>query len=193
MTGEATASAPDDQPVEPEVGSQAAAGSADPAVGLAAEAPVVPDGSSNDVSVEDLLDSLEEVTRERDEYLEQLQRLQAEFDNFRKRTMAATDERVAAGLGRLADALLPVLDACDAAVQAGEESVGAVGKQLLDVLGKEGLSRIDTVGQPFDPEVHEAVLHEAGDTAAPVVVDELRGGYVWGARVLRAAMVKVSG
>jgi molecular chaperone GrpE len=86
-----------------------------------------------------------------------------------------------------------VLDACDAAVLAGEESIGPVGKQLLDVLAKEGLERIETVGRPFDPAVHEAVLHEPGDSDRPAVTQELRAGYVWRGKVLRAAMVKVSG
>jgi molecular chaperone GrpE len=146
-----------------------------------------------EIDVEDLLESLETVTRQRDEYLDGLQRLQAEFDNYRKRTMAATEDRVAVGLGRMAESLLPVLDACDAAVLAGEESIGPVGKQLLDVLGKEGLERIETVDGPFDPAVHEAVLHEPGDSERPVVTEELRAGYVWRGKVLRAAMVKVSG
>jgi molecular chaperone GrpE len=146
-----------------------------------------------DIDVEDLIESLETVTRQRDEYLDALQRLQAEFDNYRKRTMAAVEDRVAAGLGRLAESLLPVLDACDAAVQAGEEAIGPVGKQLLDVLAKDGLERIETVGRPFDPAVHEAVLHDGGNSGEPMVTQELRAGYVWRGKVLRAAMVKVSG
>jgi len=149
--------------------------------------------TDGDIDVEDLLESLEAVTRQRDEYLDSLQRLQAEFDNYRKRTVAATEDRVAAGLSRMAESLLPVLDACDAAVQAGEESIGPVGKQLLDVLAKEGLERIETVGRPFDPAIHEAVLHEPGDSDQPVVTEDLRAGYVWRNKVLRAAMVKVSG
>lgn len=145
------------------------------------------------ISVEDLLETLEATTAQRDEYLEALQRLQAEFANFRKRTMADTSDRVAAGVGRLAEALLPVLDACDAAVAAGESSVGPIAKQLADVLGKEGLERIPAVDHPFDPEVHEAVMHEPGDSDAPVVSEELRSGYTWAGRVLRPAMVKVRG
>jgi len=143
------------------------------------------------IDVEDLLDSLEEVTRERDEYLATLQRLQAEFDNFRKRTAAHTEDRVAAGIARLVEAMLPVLDACDAAVAAGETSVEPIGRQLLGILGKEGLHRIPTEGEAFDPTVHEAVLSEAGDGDTSQVVEEFRPGYTWAGRVLRPASVKV--
>jgi molecular chaperone GrpE len=203
MSSEAAASVPEDK----EVGGSDVP--VDSGAGVPADVPVAGapptdgapadtaagDGETTvaDIDVEDLLESLESVTRQRDEYLDGLQRLQAEFDNYRKRTMAATEDRVASGLSRMAESLLPVLDACDAAVLAGEESIGPVGKQLLDVLAKEGLERIETVGRPFDPAVHEAVLHEPGDSDRPTVTQELRAGYVWRGKVLRAAMVKVSG
>jgi molecular chaperone GrpE len=147
---------------------------------------------ADEISVEDLVDTLETVTRERDDYLDSLQRRQAEFDNFRKRTMAEHADRISAGLSRLAEALLPVLDACDAAVGQGDESVAAVQSQLMAVLAKEGLERIDAVDAPFDPAEHDAVIHEAGD-GEQVVVEEMRAGYRWAGRVIRPAMVKVRG
>jgi molecular chaperone GrpE len=143
------------------------------------------------IDVEDLLDSLEAVTRERDDYLGALQRLQAEFDNFRKRTATHTEARVQAGIARLVEALLPVLDACDAAVSAGETSVEPIARQLLAILGKEGLDRIPTEGEAFDPTVHEAVLREDGEGGDQVVVEEFRPGYLWAGKVLRPASVKV--
>ncbi|MFT5531182.1 MAG: molecular chaperone GrpE [Candidatus Poriferisodalaceae bacterium] len=148
----------------------------------AAEAPI---------TVEDLIETLESVTLERDEYLDSLQRLQADFENFRRRSQSDSEQRVAAGTGRIAEALLPVLDACSAAMGQGIEGVDPIASALSLALGKEGLERIEAVGAPFDPNEHEAVLHEAGDGGEQVVVEELRPGFRWQGRVLRAAMVKV--
>ena len=64
---------------------------------------------------------------------------------------------------------------------------------LLDALEKGGLVRMSPEGQPFDPNLHEAVLHEEGDGGEIVVLESLRTGYSWGGRVLRPAMVKVRG
>lgn len=143
----------------------------------------------------DTLDRLEAVTAERDDYLDRLRRLQADFENFKKRSTRdhqAAGERAA---GRVAEALLPVLDACDAALLHGADGVQPIFAALLGVLEKEGLGRIDPLDQPFDPAFHEAVMHEHGepDQEGPVVVEVLRPGYVWKDTVLRAAMVKVRG
>ncbi len=146
---------------------------------------------SSVMTVEDLITTLETVTAERDQYLDALQRLQAEFENFRRRSAADSEQRVAAGIARLAEHLLPVLDGCDAAVSQGLDQVAPIHSSLTVTLEKEGLERISAIGQPFDPTEHEAVLHEAGDGAEQVVIEELRSGYRWKGRVLRAAMVKV--
>lgn len=140
---------------------------------------------------DELRAALEAVTAERDSYLDTAQRIQAEFDNYRKRTSGAVDERIKGGLGRLAEALLPVLDSCDAAVAQGDDSADALRGQLLAVLAPHGLERVVAIDEPFDPTVHEAVLHETGDEGDPIVVEELRPGYLWNGKVLRAAMVKV--
>jgi molecular chaperone GrpE len=147
------------------------------------------------ITVEELVETLEIVTSERDEYLDMLKRLQADFDNYRKRMMSDSAERISAGVGRLAEALLPVLDACDAAVDQGHEEVAAVQHQLMNVLANHGLERIEAAGATFDPAEHEAVLHEAADDgeSGPVVADEMRAGYRWSGKVLRPAMVKVRG
>lgn len=128
---------------------------------------------------------------QRDEYLALARRVQADFENFRKRTIKQQEEQAANATARLADALLPVLDACDNAVIHGVEGVAPIHKQLLDVLAKAGLEVVPTDGVPFDPNQHEAVLHEPGDGGEPQIVEVLRTGYRWGGRVLRAAMVKV--
>ena len=136
------------------------------------------------------------VTAERDAYLEDLQRVTAEFTNFRRQTMKRNTELVAQAASRLARELLVVLDACEAAVSQGVEGIEAVQSQLLGVLSAEGLTVLGTVEEPFDPGFHEAVMSEesTGDGQdAPVVAEVLRTGYAWNGRVLRPAMVKVRG
>ena len=142
-------------------------------------------------SVEALVESFENVTTERDDYRDSLQRLQAEFENFRRRSSGDIEQRISGGISRLVESLLPVLDACDAAEDQGLDDVAPIKSSLEAVLQKNGLRRIEAIGAPFDPNQHEAVLHETGDGGEQVVVEELRPGYRWGERVLRAAMVKV--
>ena len=134
------------------------------------------------------------VAAERDAYLADLQRVTAEFTNFRRQTMKRNTELVAQAASRLARELLVVLDACEAAVGQGVEGIEALQSQLLGVLSAEGLSVLGTVDEPFDPGFHEAVMSEestGGSQDAPVVSEVLRTGYAWNGRVLRPAMVKV--
>ena len=135
------------------------------------------------------------VTAERDAYLEDLQRVTAEFTNFRRQTMKRNTALVAQAASRLARELLVVLDACEAAVGQGVEGIEALQSQLLGVLSAEGLTVLGTVDEPFDPGFHEAVMsEESGDgTDAPIVAEVLRTGYAWNGKVLRPAMVKVRG
>lgn len=133
---------------------------------------------------------------QRDEYLEALQRVKAEFDNFRKRTEKQRSDMAARAAEDLVFRLLPVLDACDAAIAQGASDVEPISKVLFDSLHKDGLERIGEAGEPFDPTVHEAVMQEpAGedDDDEQVVVEVLRGGFKWKGAVLRTAMVKVRG
>lgn len=136
---------------------------------------------------------LEALLRERDEYLEGLRRVQAEFENYRKRVMKQQAEQAERAAESLVGTLLPVLDACEAAVGQGVEGAEPLAGALFDVLGKEGLARIDAGEAAFDPERHEAVAHEPGEGPEPVVAEVLRTGYEWKGRVLRPAMVKVKG
>jgi molecular chaperone GrpE len=131
--------------------------------------------------------------QERDEYRDALQRVKAEFDNYRKRTAKADSETRERAAEHLVNQLLPVLDACDAAIIHDAPDVGPISKMLLETLLKEGLEPMVPEGQPFDPTLHEAVLHEPGDGGEPTVVESLRTGYLWKGRVLRPAMVKVRG
>ena len=129
---------------------------------------------------------------ERDSYKEVAQRLQADFENFRKRTSAQHTDDVARATGRLAEALLPVLDACEAAFVQHPAEIEPLFNLLLGELKRQGLEALDLHEQPFDPEFADAVLHEPGD-GAPVVSEVLRTGYTWKGKVLRPAMVKVRG
>ena len=151
-----------------------------------------PEGARVEVSVEQLVADLERVIAERDSYLEGLQRTQADFENFKKQSQRRLTDEVERRVGSFAEVLLPVLDACDAALSHGATEVEPVATALLLALEKEGLTRLDPSGQPFDPAVAEAVLHEPGEGGEPVVSEVLRAGYAWQGRVLRPATVKVT-
>jgi molecular chaperone GrpE len=156
---------------------------------------------------------------ERDEYLVALQRLQADFENYRKRVLRQQEEQSARAALDLVGKVLPVLDTLDLArahlsggATDGTDEPGApvpeearallqAREQLLDVLAKEGLARVDEVDVEFDPVVHDAVAHapaaedgEDGENGGGVIVDEvMRAGYRWRGQVLRPAMVRVRG
>ena len=153
------------------------------------------DAVDSSVTVEDLLSDFEKVTAERDEYLRLAQAKQAELENFRKRVMKQTADEVARASGRVVEAVLPVLDAFDYAANHGEAGLAPMRDQLLGVLEKEGLVRLDSDGAPFDPTLHEAVAHEPAEEeqAEPIVSETMRAGYTWQGQLLRAAMVKVRG
>ena len=150
------------------------------------------EGPPVELSVEELVGALEVVTAQRDEYLATAQRTQADFENFRKLAQRRLDDEVQRSLGGFVDRLLPVLDACDGALAHGSAEAEPIMTALLTALEKEGLVRIDPVGEPFDPAVADAVVHEPGGGGEHVVSEVLRPGYVWQGRVLRPAMVKVT-
>ena len=161
----------------------------------AAEVPADTAAADAPVTVEDLVAVLEAVTAERDQHLADLQRVSAEFQNFRKQTEKRNSDFAAQAGSRVAEALLPVLDACDAAAQQGVEGVEPIAGQLRGELERAGLQVIAEVDAPFDPNLHEAAMSEPGDDGqdGPIVAQVLRTGYAWNGRVLRAAMVKVKG
>ncbi len=137
--------------------------------------------------------SIEDIAKERDEFKDIALRVQADFENYRKRAATQMSDELDRALGKLVEQLLPVLDACEAAVAHGVEGVEQVWSSLLGALQKQGLEALDLAGKPFDPALADAVLHEEGDSSEPVVLEVLRTGYRWKGRVLRAAMVKVKG
>jgi len=137
--------------------------------------------------------TIEEVLQERDEFKDIALRVQADFENYRKRAASQMGDELDRALGKLVEQLLPVLDACEAAVAHGVEGVEQVWSSLIGALQKQGLEALDLAGKPFDPALADAVMHEEGDGSEPVVLEVLRTGYRWKGRVLRAAMVKVKG
>jgi molecular chaperone GrpE len=138
------------------------------------------------------------IRQERDELRELAQRVQADFENYRKRMLREQTERIERANEQLVGQLLPVLDSFELALQSlravdegVRKGVELVYSELIDVLEKAGVEPIETDGKPFDPNVHEAVMQEDGD-GEPVVVDTMRAGYRLKGRVVRPAMVKVA-
>ena len=162
----------------------------------AVEEPAEPEFEEAEVS------ELDRVRQERDSHLEDLQRLKAEFENYRKRIMREQTELVERSSAVLIAHLLGVLDNFDLAVAAAEETkdfdkmlkgVELVYGELKEVLGANGLETIDAKNKPFDPNLHEAAIEVGGAEDGELVVAEvLRPGYLLKGKVLRPAMVKVT-
>jgi molecular chaperone GrpE len=127
---------------------------------------------------------------ERDAMKELAMRVQADFENYRRRMASQHTAEVDRATGRLAEALLPVLDAAEAAYIQHPEEIGPLLNVLLGELRKQGLETLDIEDQAFDPEVADAVAHEPGDGHEVVVAEVLRSGYRWRGKTLRPAMVR---
>ena len=145
-----------------------------------------------------LAKELEQTRAQRDEYLDLAQRKQAEFANYRRRTEGVRQEAYDDGRRDTIEKLLPVVDNLERALEAaGEESalrsgVEMVLRQTLDTLAKLGVETIDPLGQPFDAELHNAVMQGSAEEGDPgTVCQVLQKGYRLGGRVIRHAMVKV--
>ena len=137
-----------------------------------------------------LTEMMDLLVAERDEFKDLALRTQADFENYRKRSSAQLADEIDRATGRLAEALLPVLDAAEAAFVRHPDEIGPLLNSMLSELKKQGLTAIDLEGQPFDPEVADAVAHEQGEGGEPVVAEVLRTGYQWKGKTLRAAMVR---
>jgi molecular chaperone GrpE len=143
---------------------------------------------------------LERAQREAAEYLDHLRRLQAEFDNFRKRTLKQQSHAVELAAQPVVSRLLEVLDDFDLALMSAEQQpdfekfrkgVELVYAKLRDALRAEGLERMEAEGKPFDPEQHEALMQTGEGEGDLVVGDVLRPGYTLKGRVIRPAGVRV--
>jgi molecular chaperone GrpE len=149
------------------------------------------------LGVEERLAALE---AERDEYLNDLKRVAAEFENYRKRVSRDQESLVARAHERLVKELLPVLDDLERALAAAEEheeakleeGVRLVHRELADALQREGLAEIETNGR-FDPHVHEALLAQPSEAEEGSVIEVVQKGYRLGDHVLRPARVVVAG
>jgi molecular chaperone GrpE len=165
----------------------------------AAEPPDDNDPSSNATAVAE--PALADVQRERDDYYDRLLRKTAEFDNYRRRVERERREQADESVLSLLRELLAVVDDFDIAlnVEAGEgaaayrRGVELIHGKLYDLLAKYGVRPIEAVGADFDPNVHQAVMHESSpDHREGEVIAELRKGYMIGDRLLRPSMVKVA-
>jgi molecular chaperone GrpE len=143
-----------------------------------------------------LSEELESARQDRDQYLDALRRLKAEFENSRKRQERERERVFSMAAERLVQELLPVLDNLDRALEAGgdiREGVLATRNQLADVLSNEGLLPVASDGQPFDPNVHEAVMgrpseeHEEG-----TILQTFERGYLFNGKPIRPAKVVVA-
>ena len=163
------------------------------------EEPIEVEEASAEQAEADLSADLAALAKERDELRTLAQRVQADFENYRKRMLREQTEAIGRANEGLLEQLLPVVDSFELALhQLGEaddqvrKGVELVFSELVNVLEKAGLERIDAAGVPFDPNVHEAVMQEGGDDGEPVVTETVRTGYRLKGRLLRPAMVKVA-
>jgi molecular chaperone GrpE len=141
---------------------------------------------------------LEKLKAERHVLFDRLARLQAEFDNFRKRQAKENQDFRDYALNKAIVGLLPIVDSFDRALQTPDSAefrkgVELINRQFHDALTKLGVEPIQAAGQPFDPNLHQAVQTvESNDVPADHVVDELQRGYKLKDRLLRPAMVTVA-
>ncbi len=146
-------------------------------------------------------DPVAQAERERDEHLDTLRRLAAEFDNYKKRVAREQQELHARASERLLRDLLPVFDDLERALQAFEtadvdsigDGVALVHRALWTLLEREGVIEIDPKGELFDPHRHEALLSQPADEAEGTIIDVIQKGFLLGDRVLRPARVVVAG
>jgi molecular chaperone GrpE len=142
------------------------------------------------------LAEFEAVSAERDQYLDSLRRLKAEFDNSRKRQERERARILESASEKLVQELLPVLDNLDRALESEgdiREGVRATRDQLAEVLANEGLLPVASDGQPFDPNVHEAVMGQPSeDQEEGTVLQTFQRGYLLNGRAIRPAKVVVA-
>ena len=166
---------------------------------MASEETTGPKQVAADKAIEELEERIALLERERDELVDDVKRVAADFDNYRKRALRDQEALVARAHERLVKELLPVLDDLERALEAAEEheeakledGVRLVHRELRDAMAKEGLVEIETDGE-FDPHVHEALLTQPSEEAEGTILQVIQKGYRLGDRVLRPARVVVS-
>ncbi len=159
-----------------------------------------------EVSKQELINEINEkdtkidaLNKEIEDLLNRLQRLQADFINYRKRSEKEKNEMTLKGKIELCENLLPVIDNFERALDSAElegdffNGVEMIYRQIITVLNKEGIKEISELGEEFNPEFHEAIMRvEADDQEEGTVVEVLQKGYIVEGRVIRPAMVKVA-
>ncbi len=148
------------------------------------------------------LEKLRKHSAERDQYLDLATRTRAEFENYQKRMQREREQERKYAFGPLAENLLPILDNLDRAIQAGKQAgetgplvtgVAMVQTQFLELLKRNGITRIDCDGKPFDPNLHQAVMQKPVEGVEPnTIVQVIEQGFLNQDRVLRPAKVIVS-
>lgn len=149
-----------------------------------------------------LEDQIRKLAAEKDELRDTLLRRQADFDNYRKRVEKERQQERHRGVEHMIETLLPVLDAFDNALASASKNTAAaeylkgfelIRRQLWDLLSKQGLVRIESVGKEFNPHFHHAIARvETSEQTDGTIIDELQPGYTFHERVLRPAMVRVA-
>lgn len=154
------------------------------------DAEAVEEADATEELATEIASEITELSEQRDEYRNLAQRVQADFENYRKRIQSQMRDEADRATAKLASALLPVLDATEAAFVRHPAEIEPLLNVMLAELKKQGLETLHLEDQPFDPNVAEAVAHEAGDGGEVVVAEVLRSGYRWNGRTLRPAMVR---
>ncbi len=156
----------------------------------------------NNKDIETLQQELAEANKKSEEYFDMLQRTMAEFNNFKKRTIKEKENLYSNAVGDTISEILPVLDNLDRAITVSNEQtdstqliegVQMVIKQFKDCLSKLGVEEIVAIGETFDPELHNAVMHVEDETVGEsVVIEEFQKGFKVKDKVIRHSMVKVA-
>lgn len=161
------------------------------------------EGESLEQEAHALDEELQQAKKESEENYQRLLRAQADFDNFRRRTLKEKEDLAKYASQKLVEQLIPVLDNFERAmatkpasgeVESFAKGMDMIFRQLQQVLEQEGLTPMETVGEAFNPEFHQAIMQvESDEYEEGIVVEEVQRGYMLKDRVLRPAMVKVSG
>lgn len=153
-----------------------------------------------DERLEELQNRLENAESKAETYLNQLKYAKADLENLQKQTQRRIDDVVKRANGRLLESLLPIVDELDLAVDTAEETdssvidgIRMIKTKLENILEREGVKPIEAEGEKFDPYYHEALVEvEDSDQPDGYIVEEIRKGYTYQGKVLRASMVKVA-
>ena len=149
-------------------------------------------GETAEEQLDECAQLVEAISTERDDMRGVAQRVQADFENYKRRVEAQRAEQQNRAAEDVVQSLLEILDDCDLAAAHGADDVAPIANKLLSTLERQGLTRIDGTEVLFDPNLHEAVMSEEGDGDGEHTVSAImRAGYQWRDRLLRPAMVKV--